>query len=130
MNNNNRTWLAFANRKRCRHSDAIHALGFISWRMGRARFAIGDVVYLFMSDERCVRFKMVVTEENCRREDQVFWVEKAPNDITYKLELLEEYNGTMLSEQELCRHGFKGGRSLEIPICNNKELICYIKSVL
>lgn len=49
---NNRTWLAFANRKRCRHADAIHALGFISWRMGRARFAIGDVVYLFMSDER------------------------------------------------------------------------------
>lgn len=46
MNNNNRTWLAFANRKRCRHADAIHTLGFISWRMGRARFAVGDVVYL------------------------------------------------------------------------------------
>lgn len=55
---NNRTWLAFANRKRCRHSDAIHSLGFISWRMGRVRFSIGDIVYLFMSDERCVRFKM------------------------------------------------------------------------
>ena len=98
--------------------------------MGRARFAVGDVVYLFISDERCIRFKMLVTVENCKREDQTFWVEKAPDDITYKLELLEEYNGTMLSEQELCRHGFKGGRSLEIPICNNKELICYIKSVL
>lgn len=55
----NRTWLAFANRKRCRHADAIQSLGFISWRMGRARFAIGDVVYLFMSDERCIRFKEV-----------------------------------------------------------------------
>ena len=43
----NRTWLAFANRKRCRHADAIHSLGFISWRMGRARFSIGDIVYLF-----------------------------------------------------------------------------------
>ena len=73
---------------------------------------------------------MQVTAENCKREDQTFWVEKAPDDITYKLELLEEYNGTMLFEQELCRHGFKGGRSLEIPICNNKELIFYIKSVL
>ena len=125
---NNRTWLAFANRKRCRHADAIHSLGFISWRMGRARFALGDVVYLFMSDERCVRFKMVVTAENCKREDQAFWVEKAPYDTTYKLELLEEYNGTMLSEQELYKHGFKGGRSLEIPSYNNKELISYIKS--
>ena len=67
---NNRTWLAFANRKRCRHTDAIHYLGFINWRMGRVRFSIGDIVYLFMSDERCVRFKMVVTAENCKREDQ------------------------------------------------------------
>ena len=91
--------------------------------MGRARFSIGDVVYLFMSDERCIRFKMVVTAENCKREDQEFWVETPPNDITYKLELLEEYEGTMLSEKELCNHGLKGGRSLEVPNCNNKELI-------
>ena len=64
MNNNNRTWLAFANRKRCRHADAIHTLGFISWSMGRARFAIGDVVYLFMSDERCDRFKLIVAADS------------------------------------------------------------------
>ena len=126
---NNRTWLAFANRKRCRHADAIHSFGFISWRMGRTRFSIGDVVYLFMSDERCIRFKMVVTAENCKRVDQEFWVETPPNDITYKLELLEEYEGTMLSEQELSKHGFNGGRSLEVPCCNNKELIGYIKSI-
>ena len=124
---NNRTWLAFANRKRCRHADAILSLGFISWRMGRARFSIGDVVYLFMSDERCIRFKMVVTAENCKREDQEFWVETPPNDITYKLELLEEYEGTMLSEQELSKHGFNGGRSLEVPCCNNKELGCPVR---
>ena len=126
---NNRTWLAFANRKRCRHADAIHSLGFIRWRMGRARFTIGDVVYLFMSDERRVRFKMVVTAENVEREDQTFWVEKAPSDKTYRLELLEEYDGTLLSEQEMFKHGFKGGKSLEIPNCNNKQLLDYIKVV-
>lgn len=125
----NRTWLAFANRKRCRHAEAIHNLGFISWRMGRARFAIGDVVYLFMSDERCVRFKMVVTAENCQREDQKYWVETAPNDITYKLELLEEYTGTELNESVLYSHGFSGGKSLEVPNCNNVELLNYIKSI-
>ena len=97
--------------------------------MGRARFSIGDIVYLFMSDERCVRFKMVVTGENCKREDQSFWVVTPPNDITYKLQLLEEYEGTMLSEKELCKYGLKGGRSLEIPNCINKELIGYIKSI-
>lgn len=86
-------------------------------------------MYLFMSDERRVRFKMVVTAENCEREDQSFWVATPPNDITYKLELLEEYEGTMLSEKELCKYGLKGGKSLEVPNCNNKELIDYIKSI-
>ena len=126
---NNRTWLAFANKRRCRHADAIHDLGFISWRMGRAHFAIGDIVYLFMSDERCIRFKLIVAAENCKREDQAYWIETPPNDITYKLKILEEYNGEKLSEQNLFKHGFKGGRSLEIPSCNNMELIDYIKSV-
>ena len=42
---------------------------------------------------------------------------------------MEEYDGTMLSEQDLCKYGFKGGRSLETPSCSNIELIGYIKSV-
>lgn len=125
----NRTWLAFANRKRCKYADAIHNLGSLCWRMGRARFSIGDIVYLFMSDERCIRFKMVITAENSKRRDQAFWVEAPPDDITYKLELIEEYDGTMLSEHNLCKYGFKGGRSIETPSCNNIELIRYIKSV-
>ena len=125
----NRTWLAFANRKRCRHADAIHNLGFISWKMGRARFSLGDIVYLFMSDERRVRFKMIVTAENCKREDQAYWVETPPNDITYKLELLEEYDGAKLNESVLSEHGFTGGKSLEGPIYKNKELLNYIKSI-
>lgn len=32
MEKRNRTWIAFANKKRCRHADAINTLGFISWR--------------------------------------------------------------------------------------------------
>lgn len=125
----NRTWLVFANKKYCHHADAIHSLGFINWRTKTARFHIGDVVYLFMSDERCVRFKMVVTKENCVREDTEFWVDAPFDDGTYKLELLDEYTGTALFEQELYKHGFNGGKSLETPNCNNRELISYIKSV-
>lgn len=125
----NRTWLAFANRKRCRHADAIHNLGFINWRMGRERFDIGDIVYLFMSDERKVRFKMIGVAENSKREDQEYWVDNAPNDITYKLELLEEYGGKELNEPYLINHSFKGGRSLQVPNYNNDKLISYIKSI-
>lgn len=82
-----------------------------------------------MSDERYVRFKMIVTAENCKREDKGFWIEKAPDDKTYKLELLAESHRSRLTESDLSQHGFKGGKSLEIPNCNNMELINYIKYV-
>lgn len=35
----------------------------------------------------------------------------------------------MLSEQNLYKHGFKGGNALEIPNCNNAELIGYMKTI-
>ena len=62
-------WLAFANRKRCNHAQALRELGFINWTMNRVNFNIGDIVYLFISDERCVRFKTIVVDKDCRRED-------------------------------------------------------------
>lgn len=128
--NNNCTWLAFANEKVCRHADAICKLGFINWKMERTNFAVGDVVYLFMSDERCVRFKMVVAAKDCKRQDQKFWVGKAPDDRTFKLVLVKEYEGDKLSEVELTKYEFHGGRSLQHPIYKNTKLIDYIKSVL
>lgn len=126
----NRTWIAFANRNKCRHADAIRELNFINWVMGRAKFTIGDTIYLFMSDERRIRFKMVVSKENCKREDQEYWETEVPNDITYKLEIVTEYHGEKLNESELKKHGFSGGKSIEQPMCNNKELFEYIKSIL
>ena len=66
----NRTWIAFANSARCNHSDAIHELKYINWEMGsNFHFAIGDTVYLFISEERSIRFKMVVVEQDCSRTD-------------------------------------------------------------
>lgn len=126
----NRTWLVFANKKRCRHADAIRELGFINWVMGKKfHFSIGDIVYMFMSDERLIRFKTVVTAEDCDREDKKYWIKDAPDDKTYKLEFVKEYNGTLLGETELEKHGFAGGKSIENPCCNNKALFEYINSV-
>lgn len=122
MNN----WLAFANKVRCNHAKALQELGYISWRQDRVKFSIGDIVYLFMSDERCVRFKAVVAA-NQERGDSVYWNGATPKDKTFTLELSEEYVGDDLTETKLLRHGFHGGRSLQHPIKNNSELFEYIQ---
>lgn len=97
-------WLVFANKERCNHAKALQELGYISWRQDRVRFAVGDIVYLFMSDERCVRFKTIVTAADQERGDGTYWNGVAPKDKTFKLELVEEYNGDALSETKLLEH--------------------------
>lgn len=125
----NRTWIAFANSSRCNHSEAIHDLKYINWRMGpNFHFTIGDTVYLFMSEDRSIRFKMVVAEENCKRTDKGYWIEDAPNDVTYKLALVDEYKGNKLKEEYLIQYGFSGG-GIQTPSYKNVDLIAYIDSI-
>lgn len=127
MGSKSRNWLAFANEKRCNHYACLKEKGFISWRKDRNNFQIGDIVYLFSSKERKIIFKTVVVGEEPRTDNQ-YWYEKAPNDLTWRLEVVKEYTGELLDENNLILHGFKGGRSLQHPICNNLELFDYIKS--
>ena len=134
--NENRTWLAFANENRCNHYACLKEKGFISWRKERNNFQVGDIVYLFSSKERKIIFKTVVVGEEPRA-DKEYWNENAPDDLTWRLELLDEYTGDLLNESTLIRHGFKGGRSLQHPMCDKcdkpyrpdkQKLFDYIKS--
>ena len=125
----NRTWLILAQEGKCKHAEAIRKLGFINWRKkSNSHFAKGDTVFLFMSDSRSVRYEMHVDAEDCKREDQEFWIETPPKGPTYKLKLLKEYKGNLLSEAELEKHGLKHN-SMQNAICNNKPLLDYIQSI-
>lgn len=53
----NKEWIAFANEKKCNHAKSLIKSGFISW-VNIANFEVGDIVYLFMSNTRNVRFKL------------------------------------------------------------------------
>ena len=96
---------------------------------GTTQFKVGDIVYLFMSNTRNVRFKTQVVADNCKREDSEYWLEQAPTDITFRLKLVAEYSGDQLNESVLIKHGFKGGRSLQTPSYKNENLMDYIKSI-
>jgi len=127
----NRTWIAFANESICNHRKALKDLGFVSWTTNiKSKFAEGDIVYLFMNDDRSVRFKLRVTKINVPREDGIYWNDDAPNDTTYRLEQIgNEYEGDLLNEDVLERVGFKGGTSILNPSCNNTMLMEYINDV-
>lgn len=66
----NRTWLAFANEDICNHRKALKEQKFVSWTTKiKSKFAINDIVYLFVNDDRAVRFKLKVTNIDVPRED-------------------------------------------------------------
>ena len=125
----NKYWIAFANANLCNHYKALSEQGFINWRKSRTNFKVGDIVYLFSSIERRIIFKTLVTGVE-ERKDQAYWIVKPNLSETWRLEALEENTTDLLAEEDLSEHGFNGGRSLQHPICNNTQLIEYIKSVL
>ena len=126
--NQNRAWLVFANEEKCKHVRCLEEKGFISWHRGSIKFAEGDTVYIFLSTERRVRYKTKVVAVDVDREDASYWIEKAPKDKTHRLELVTEYSGKGLHEKDLQMYGFKGGRSLQHPMCGNLELLNYIET--
>lgn len=120
-------WLVYANASRCNHYASLKETGFISWKRERNNFAIGDIVYVFSSIERKIIFKTEVVAEEMRS-DGKYWVETPPMHMTWRLEAVEEYIGDSFDESTLKLHGFKGGKSLQHPMCNNQELFAYIES--
>ena len=79
MDSIKRFWLATANQDKCRHTDALHEIGFINWVMGRTfHFKVGDIVYLFMKDERKVRFQLKVIESIAKEKIRNFGLHKLP----------------------------------------------------
>lgn len=126
----NKTWLVFANRDKCHHAEALYELGFVNWKARKSfKMSIGDIVYLYVSDERRVRFKTQVVAENCDREDDKYWQIPPSHDPTYKLEYRDEYKGNELDDAILRKNGFNGGGSILTPNYKNKTLLEYIDSV-
>lgn len=58
-----------------------------------------------MNDDRSVRFKLKVDKVDVPREDGNYWINSVPNDNTYKLTLVAEYDGNLLNEEVLKRMG-------------------------
>ena len=123
----NRRWLVFANNEKCNHGRSFAEQGFVSWNPHSRKFAVGDTVYLFFSQDRAVRVKAEVVEVGVPRADKAYWNIPPSDDKTCKLQLVAEYDGDALNESMFMEHGVKGGGSIELPLCGNTQLLDYIE---
>lgn len=115
-------WLVYANEKKCDHTKSLKELGLISW-VNKYKFQVGDIVYVYVSDEKYVRFKTVVSEVNVPRKDGAYWYGVAPKDRTCTLDYVAEYHGIALYRPQLEKFGLK---SMEVPIRSKSALLNYI----
>lgn len=46
-----KNWLVFARREKCHHREALENLHFIDWTMEHNNFSIGDIVYIYPTNE-------------------------------------------------------------------------------
>ena len=82
-----KNWLVFARREKCHHREALENLHFIDWTMKQNNFSIGDIVYIYPTNEDGIKFKTEVVAKNCERKDGYYWVDKNEIDSypTYRL---------------------------------------------
>ena len=88
-----KNWLVFARREKCHHREALENLPFIDWTMEHNNFSIGDIVYIYPTNEDGIKFKTEVVAKNCERKDGDYWVDKNKIDsfnVKIQKELFED----------------------------------------
>lgn len=112
-------WLVPSNNNTFRIGDAIEAQdGLVDWRQSN-NFAIGDIVFIYISKPyHSIRYRMEVVkvkiDEDVHFDQERFWTDK---DLYYsglgmyqyvRFKLLETYTDDILSLHHMHEHGLKG----------------------
>lgn len=80
---------------------------------------IGDTVYLYIAEEKRVKYETNIIAIEKDREN--------PKNIICKVEIMGEYKGRALALSKLKQNGLKSERAIILPMCNNVELLDYIE---
>ena len=99
-----------------RIAECLAKYGQYHWQQTRYNVNIGDIVYIYVSEERAIKYKMTVQEvgkkyDHWMAQEEKFWVDKEritdESQTKYALlRLVKESHSGRLSEENLIKHGF------------------------
>lgn len=111
----NRSLMITAKNSTFRLADCLAKYGEYHWQQTRYNVNVGDTVYVYVSEERAIKYKMKVEEVDVTKGDWMnqeedFWVNKdriEEDSTKYALlRLVEESHSGELTENNLIQHGF------------------------
>ena len=97
-------------------AECLAKYGEYHWQQTRYNISIGDIVYVYISEERAIKYKMTVEDtdkpyDRWMAKEEEFWVDKEriqdESQTKYALlRLVKESNTGKLTEDNLIKHGF------------------------
>ena len=121
-------WMITAKRSTFRLAECLEKYGEYHWQQSRYNVNVGDTIYVYVSEDREIKYKMTVEAINVRYDqwmvkEEEFWVDKDrinqdEGDTKYALLRLEAVSkSSKLTEENLVKHGFlrapQGTKELE-----------------
>lgn len=113
---NHRSILITAKQSTFRLRECLAKYGEYHWQQTRYNINIGDTVYVYVSEERAIKYKMTVEQvdepyDRWMAKEEEFWVDKDriqdESQTKYALlRLVKESRSGKLTEDNLMRHGF------------------------
>ena len=99
-----------------RLADCLAKYGEYHWQQTRYNINVGDIVYVYVSEQRAIKYKMRVEQVNepydrWMAKEEEFWVDKDRLQDESKtkyalLRLIKESHSQKLTEDNLMKHGF------------------------
>ena len=99
-----------------RLAECLAKYGQYHWQQTRYNINIGDIVYVYVSEERAIKYKMTVEQVDepydfWMAQEEEFWVDKEriqdESQTKYALlRLVKETHSGKLTEEHLMKHGF------------------------
>lgn len=113
----NKTWLITAKRDTFLLAECLAKYGGYHWQQGRYNVSLGDTIYIYLSEERRIAYRMEVESINepydkWMAKEEEFWVDKNrinESEVGKKyayLELIDSSDSDKMSEDNLAKHGF------------------------